>query len=258
MADITEVELTKILSLQGLGYYDTKIKTYIANAVEGQLSFELVDKLEDVSEPKKNIIYLVPNIIVGADSDSDSDLYENIKDEYMWINDKWELIGTTSIDLTNYYTVSEADAKFATVSDVNSISTRLSTAEGTISSHETAIANVYTKKEVDDKINGISTGGSSSDIEEVAKVTAEAFADLKETIGTDEEFQVSFEGTNYLENIEDSDSDDSVVSIVDALFVLDDEIHTLSESKANKDDVYDKTTLNAMIITDAEIDNLFK
>jgi hypothetical protein len=257
---MAEIELTKILSLQGLGYYDTKIKAYIASAVEGQLSFELVDKLEDVSEPKKNIIYLVPNTIVGVDSDSDSDLYDitNIKDEYMWINDKWELIGTTTIDLTNYYTVDEADAKFATISDVNSISSRVSTAEGTISAHDTAIANVYTKTEVDEKISEISTGGSSGDIEEVAKVTAEAFADLKETIGTDEEFQVSFEGTNYLENIEDSDSEDSVVSIVDALFVLDDEIHTLSENKANKEDVYDKKTLNAMIITDAEIDNLFK
>lgn len=257
---MAEIELTKILSLQGLGYYDTKIKTYIASAVEGQLSFVLVDKLEDVSEPKKNIIYLVPNTIIGVDSDSDLYDITNIKDEYMWIDDKWELIGTTSIDLTNYYTVSEADAKFATISDVNSISSRVSTAEGTISAHDTAIANVYTKAEVDDKINGINTGGSSGDIEEVAKVTAEAFADLKETIGTDEEFQISFEGTNYLENIEDSDSDsdDSIVSIVDALYILDDEIHTLSENKANKDDVYDKTTLNAMIITDAEIDNLFK
>jgi hypothetical protein len=53
--------------------------------------YTVVNSLPDIGEA--NIIYLVPN------EKSDD---RNIKDEYMWINDKWELIGTTSIDLSGY------------------------------------------------------------------------------------------------------------------------------------------------------------
>jgi hypothetical protein len=42
-----------------------------------------------------NIIYLVPR---------QNALDKNIKDEYMWIDGKWESVGTTSIDLADYTT----------------------------------------------------------------------------------------------------------------------------------------------------------
>lgn len=44
-------------------------------------------------EGQVNIIYLVPR---------QDALDKNIKDEYMWIDGKWESVGTTSIDLADY------------------------------------------------------------------------------------------------------------------------------------------------------------
>lgn len=35
----------------------------------------------------------------------------NIYEEYLYVNDKWEMIGTTGVDLSNYYNKSEVDAK---------------------------------------------------------------------------------------------------------------------------------------------------
>ena len=44
-------------------------------------------------EGQVNIIYLVPR---------QDALDKNIKDEYMWIDGRWESVGTTSIDLADY------------------------------------------------------------------------------------------------------------------------------------------------------------
>ena len=45
------------------------------------------------TEGDANVIYLIPR--------KDS-VDKNIKDEYMWIDGKWESVGTTSIDLADY------------------------------------------------------------------------------------------------------------------------------------------------------------
>ncbi len=64
--------------------------------------FELfmpVPDLDSVTDPKPHKIYLVP-----------SDSGENNQfDEYLWINNDWEQIGGLSLNLSNYYTKSEAD-----------------------------------------------------------------------------------------------------------------------------------------------------
>lgn len=62
------------------------------------LHFEVVPALPQVGEP--NIIYLVPK---GAEKD-------NNYDEYIYVGGKWEIIGSTSIDLSNYYTKAQTDA----------------------------------------------------------------------------------------------------------------------------------------------------
>lgn len=58
-----------------------------------------VDELptEDI---KDYILYLVP---------SDDPEEENLCYEYLYINNAWEMVGTTSVDLSNYYTKSETD-----------------------------------------------------------------------------------------------------------------------------------------------------
>lgn len=59
------------------------------------LKFESVDELPESGTP--NIIYLVPNGTEGG----------NVKDEYMWIDGKWEPLGSTSVDLQNYWSKDE-------------------------------------------------------------------------------------------------------------------------------------------------------
>lgn len=55
--------------------------------------YKVVEELPQ--EGQVNIIYLVPR---------QDALDKNIKDEYMWIDGKWESVGTTSIDLADYTT----------------------------------------------------------------------------------------------------------------------------------------------------------
>lgn len=61
---------------------------------KSNLSYQVVDELPESGE--EAIIYLVP-----MDDGEEPNIYE----EYMWINDEWELIGTTAADLTNYVTL---------------------------------------------------------------------------------------------------------------------------------------------------------
>lgn len=71
----------------------TEVTDAIAAAISSSagLRFEFVDELPETGEA--NIIYLVDNGQEG----------NNVKDEYMWLNDKYERIGSTSVDLTNYW-----------------------------------------------------------------------------------------------------------------------------------------------------------
>lgn len=81
-------------------YKKTEVNDLIA-AINA-LSFEIVSAL-----PTENIdtkkIYLAPK------TDSETG---NAYDEYAYINGAWERIGSTEIDLSGYYTKTEADNKF--------------------------------------------------------------------------------------------------------------------------------------------------
>lgn len=91
-------------------------------ALEGN-HFEVVDELPDVSEGKFNVIYLVP-----TEDDPTS------KDEYILIEEggerKWEQIGTTKVDLSNYFTKAETTSAIST--EVTAEETRATAAEATL------------------------------------------------------------------------------------------------------------------------------
>lgn len=88
----------------GLQYYDTKIKEYITqkvgNAVGNITSFrfEIVTELPQTGEV--GVVYLK----ALAEQES-SNLYE----EFIWVDDSYEFIGTNEIDLSNYYTKEDTD-----------------------------------------------------------------------------------------------------------------------------------------------------
>ena len=78
------------------------------------ISFAVVDAL-----PTTNIststIYLLPKL----DTDTD-DIY----DEWGYINNTWEHLGNTKIDLSNYYNKTQIDSKFTSQSTIDSTQTR--------------------------------------------------------------------------------------------------------------------------------------
>lgn len=77
---------------------ESEVNDAIAEAVvqAAGIRFEKVDQLPETGEA--NVIYLVPN-----DSTSGS----NVRDEYMWIDGKWEIMGSTAVDLAGYWSKEE-------------------------------------------------------------------------------------------------------------------------------------------------------
>lgn len=76
-------------------YSKTEVDNKIASIVT--TTFEVVDELPEQGE--SNVIYLVPN----------EQAADNEYEEYIWVNNNWELIGTTRVDLTPYYTSEQVD-----------------------------------------------------------------------------------------------------------------------------------------------------
>lgn len=83
---------------------DTKISEAVANA--HHLKREIVDALPAVSAANEDTIYMVPKAagVVGNEAG-------NGYTEHMLINGKFEQIGDTAVDLTNYATKTYADGK---------------------------------------------------------------------------------------------------------------------------------------------------
>ena len=148
---IPETDLTVELQLalasfitataQNLAYYYLKSETYSASQVDQMLAairqfqYEAVQTLPTPSAQTVGKIYLVP---------STDPQTQNTKDEYITLTITeegtttyaWEQIGSTDIDLTNYYTKTQADAAItaalntalAAYSTTSQVSTMISTA----------------------------------------------------------------------------------------------------------------------------------
>lgn len=84
-------------------------KTEFNTAMSSAITREIVSELPSESEAKSNVIYMVP-------SETTDD--KNARDEYMF-TDRWELIGTTKVDLSGYWAKSELRAM--TEAELNAI-----------------------------------------------------------------------------------------------------------------------------------------
>lgn len=62
--------------------------------------FEVVEVLPEIGE--ENVIYLIPK---------QNEEFDDVYYEYVWVNNQYELIGSTQIDLSNYYTKDELNAQ---------------------------------------------------------------------------------------------------------------------------------------------------
>ena len=99
-------------SVNNLTNYYLKSETYTKSEVNnliGQIttiSILVVQALPQTGET--NIIYLVPKQTAGT---------QDVYDEYIYVNNAWEHIGDTEVDLSNYYTKSETNTLLATKND---------------------------------------------------------------------------------------------------------------------------------------------
>ena len=75
------------------------------------LEQEILDELPETGV--ENTLYFIKS------EESDKNAYL----EYMWINDQWELIGGTPIDMSAYYTKSEVDELIANKADKSEVTT---------------------------------------------------------------------------------------------------------------------------------------
>ena len=71
------------------------------------LSYQVVSELPTTDISTKTIY-----LLARSSSSSQPDIY----DEYLYVNSQWEIIGSTSTDLSNYYTKSEVDTKLGGMS----------------------------------------------------------------------------------------------------------------------------------------------
>ena len=99
-------------------YVDTKVAEEIGKSQH--LKKEIVEKAPEVGEAQENILYMVKDETATGD-----DKYK----EYMLIGGEVVMIGTTSIDLSNYDTKDQVDSKITTAKE-GAISEATETASG--------------------------------------------------------------------------------------------------------------------------------
>ena len=109
-----------------------KAKKYTDNAVSqaSGLHREIVNSLPATGD--EHVIYMVPKTGSGNDN----------YDEYMWINGSYEFIGSTAVDLTDYYNKTQVDT---------ALSGKANKAT-TLSGY--GITDAYTKTQVDNLLTG--------------------------------------------------------------------------------------------------------
>ena len=90
-----------------LGNFYTKVDVDALISAIQSLKKEVVAELP-TTDISTDTIYLVP---------SSSSQTQNVYDEYLYINNAWERIGSTEVDLSNYYTKTEVDTALANKQD---------------------------------------------------------------------------------------------------------------------------------------------
>lgn len=85
----------------GAGYQTaSEVSSAISDAISGITSFEYEVVTTLPTTGKKGTIYLVSNSGTGT----------NIYDEYIWVTNRYEKIGTTAVDLSGYWAKTELTA----------------------------------------------------------------------------------------------------------------------------------------------------
>ena len=140
----------------GTTWSSSKIVSELANA---GFDVQVVQELPATGEA--HTLYFVP---------SKDPKTQNIYDEYLYANNAWEQVGSTSVDMSDYYNKTQVDALLVDKADIVEITQSeydaLSTEEknnGKIYSiTDAVVADVYTKTEADGRFNPKNTVSSNS------------------------------------------------------------------------------------------------
>lgn len=152
------VSTSDIASASELSQLKATVEQHLTDAA-GKLEISVVDALPATGEAGK--IYLVPN--TGED--------KNVKDEYLWVNGKWELIGTTKIDLSAYATTESVTSAISGVkTEIKGTTDGLANRIGTL---ETAAPSYALK----------ATSLAASDTDEAGLVTVTTTGSLESGLG---------------------------------------------------------------------------
>lgn len=215
-------------SVSDLVNYYEKSKLYTKDEINtllsrvGQFSYEVVQSLPQASEETTNMIYLVPSSNQGGN---------NYKDEYITINEgnqyKWELIGSTNIDLSEYITTTQLESKLSeyvsntSLSDTLSSYVQTSTLAGyvTNSALNTKLSDYATKSHVTTALsdyvtkttlattsqNGLMTKEDKQKLENLSSSTVQDFSkggtmmgDLRIGINTHSPYKLYFGDGDYI------------------------------------------------------------
>ena len=182
-------------SVNNLVNYYLKSETYTRAEVQTlidaikQFTYEVVQTLPTASASTVGKIYLVPN----ADPQA-----QNVKDEYITLTTteeqtttySWEKIGSTSIDLSNYYTKTQTDA--AITAAINTALTAYMTSAQVTQAISLAVANYYTKTEMDTALALKATKAELTAEENRAKGVE---GNLNDRVSTIEEYIPAISGT---------------------------------------------------------------
>ena len=137
-------------------YSDTEIDAKIAAI--SSLSFEVV-QTKPTQNIKTNVIYLIPK------SESETG---NIYEEWIYINNSWELIGTTNIDLSNYVTDADLSAALTNKETITNKITAITSANRSSTAQYTTpkavadfVGQVYTPEQYGAKGDGVTDDKSA-------------------------------------------------------------------------------------------------
>lgn len=99
----TKTEVAAVATNAATNYATkTELTTAIQNAVSGVIKRQVVQTLP-ISDIDNNTIYMVPK------DGEPGDVYY----EYLYVNNAWEYLGSTEVDLTDYATINYVDQKIA-------------------------------------------------------------------------------------------------------------------------------------------------
>ena len=174
---ITELQ-GYIEEIQNAGYQTSEqVQTAIQTAISeaNHLSSKVVETLPADGEAEENVWYMIRNEDTGH------------YDIYTLVNGKLEYIDDTTVDMSNYSTTEQMNAAISTAVEALNIgdyakAADLVAAVARVTALEEALANYYTKAEIDAKLEGYATD------EEAATAASEAVAAAQ---ASDEEFNAA-------------------------------------------------------------------